>query len=89
MLLVFHIIVALTGLVIAALSFFSPSFTKLRVLSGTTALTFISGSVLAIKTHSSLARVCLSGLLYLGVVLASTVFSYKKLAKADSVIKSN
>jgi hypothetical protein len=88
MLLVLHIVIALGGLVIAAVSFFSPSFIRLRVLSGTTALTFISGTILVIETHSSLAKACLSGLLYLGVVLTCLVFSYKKLAKADST-KSN
>jgi hypothetical protein len=89
MLLASHIVIALVGLVVAAISFFWPSFTKLRILSGTTALTFISGTILVIQTHSSLKSACLSGLVYLGAVLASATFSYRKLAKAHSVSKYN
>lgn len=84
MLLVTHILIALSSLIYSGYSYFAPTKNKLRISYGLVAATLTSGTYLVISTHSPLTQACLSGLVYLGVVSAGLVSAHLKLAKSRS-----
>lgn len=87
MILILHIFVALTSIISSTVAYLSPTKTKLRTTYGLIALTLASGTYLVWSTHSPLVTSCITGLLYLGVVLSGVVAASRKLAherrKAD------
>lgn len=87
MILIFHIFIALSSIVSSTAAYLSPSKTKLRLTNGLIVLTLASGTYLVWSTHSPLVSSCITGLLYLGVVLSGVVAASRKLAhereKAD------
>jgi len=68
MILLFHIIVALSSLVSSGLAFFYPSQTKLNTSYILVALTLLSGTQLVISKPAYMTQTCAEGLVYLGVV---------------------
>ncbi len=88
MLLVFHITSALSGILLSAYAFLSPSKTKLDLSYGLTITTIVSGTVLVVKTHSSLVGACIAGLTYTGAVLYMLILARKKL-EARSPVANN
>jgi hypothetical protein len=81
MLLVAHLIIALTSIVIATWAVISPSRLKLRANYALVGATLASGTWLVVSTHSPLLSSCLSGLIYLSIVTAGLVISARKLAR--------
>lgn len=77
----FHITVALTSVLLSSYSFFLPSINKLRIAYGLVAMTLISGTWLVIAAHVPILSGCLSGLVYVGIVLVGLVPARYKLAK--------
>lgn len=82
MLLVFHIVVALTSLAWATYLFFRPSYNKLHASYALTGLTLASGTALVITTHANLVSSCLTGIIYLAVITPVTIFARQKLSPA-------
>jgi hypothetical protein len=82
-LLVSHIIIALTSLVVAGCAWISPSRLRLRASYAFVALTLISGTALVATRMSHLASACVSGLVYLGVVGVLLVAAERQLAAAS------
>jgi hypothetical protein len=78
--LILHIIIALTSLVYAGYTFFSPSQNKLRFSYSLVVLTLLSGTYLVMVTHSPLMAACTSGLIYLAVVLSGLAAAHYKLS---------
>lgn len=83
MILLIHIIVALSSIVASSISFVRPSKAKLRLTYGLTALTLATGTYLVVSTHSPLLSSCITGLLYLGVVLSGVLGAWRKLAHSQ------
>jgi hypothetical protein len=79
MLILLHILIALSSLIFSGYVFFSPSKRKLNVSYGLVALTLASGTYLVIATNSAILAACTSGLLYLSCVLTATVAAHRKL----------
>lgn len=79
MILVLHIIIALSSIAYTTLMYFTPSKNKLRVSGGLVALTIVSGTWLVISAHSALLQSCMTGLIYLAVVSAGIIAAQHKL----------
>jgi len=79
--LLLHIIIATSSLGVAAYSFFQPSKTKLDIVYGLTALTFITGFYLVFTKQAQLTPTCQSGLVYLGVMIVGIFAIRYRLAK--------
>jgi len=70
MLLLAHVIIALSGLVSSTYAVIDPSVSKLRISYGLVLATIASGTVLVISTHAKLLSACITGLVYIGVALS-------------------
>jgi hypothetical protein len=83
MLILIHVGVAILSIVLSTCLFFFPSRSGLLTSYALVALTLVSGTILAIRTHTHLLQTCLTGLLYVGVVSAGIGFARAKLAQAE------
>ena len=81
MILVAHVVIALTSMVYSALLFLSPSRRKFHINFGLIGLTLASGTYLVISTHSAMLSACMSGIAYLTIVTAGSLFAYRRLAR--------
>lgn len=79
MILIPHIIIALSSLVYAGYVFIKPSKSKFYFSYALIASTFISGIFLIISKPAHMVQSCIMGLLYLGVVSIITVFAWRKI----------
>lgn len=86
MLLVLHIIIALSGLASATLAVFRPSQDKLSLSYGLVAATIASGTALVIVYHAQILSSCITGLVYIGVSLSLIMSAQRRLSA--SKIKS-
>ena len=83
MILITHIIIALSSIAFTAATFWVPSKDKLRTASILTGLTIASGTVLVITTSSPLLQACMTGLIYLAFMFAGIAASYYRLRKLE------
>ncbi len=70
MLLLAHIIIALTSVVVSTYTVFRPALKSLRVSSALVGATLASGTYLVISTHAPMLSSCVTGLVYTGLVLS-------------------
>lgn len=80
MLIVFHVFIAVSGLISAGILYLKPSKLKLFVTYLLTGITIISGTVLIFQNRTHMVEACTLGLIYLGIVLFSLVMARRKLA---------
>jgi hypothetical protein len=81
MLIIIHVAIALLGLAQATYGLIVPSKGKLRATYALTAATFASGTYLVWHLHAPVLQSCLSGLTYLGVILAATLATQYRMNK--------
>lgn len=81
MVLVFHILVAITSLGYTTYLFLLPSKRKFIAAYSMVGLTLISGTYLVVSTNSPLLQACASGLAYLGIVSAGLAAAHYRLVK--------
>jgi hypothetical protein len=84
MLVLLHVLIALSGLIYTGYVYLSPSKHKIYGASALIAATLISGTVLVFATHASLISACMTGLLYLGITSIGLAAAYKKLAQESA-----
>jgi uncharacterized membrane protein len=84
MILILHIVIALTSLTVTAAAYVKPSAQKLRLSGILVAATLASGTYLVVSTHSPLASACVSGLAYLAIVAAGLRLAYGRLKHSVS-----
>ncbi len=84
MLIVLHVLIAISSIVFAGYTFLLPSSKKLQVSYGLTALTLLSGTYLVLSTHAAMLQACMTGLIYLAIVLAETFAARTRLAKVTN-----
>lgn len=82
MLLILHILVALTSVAAATYAFVGPSKTKLNASYTLVALTITSGTYLVFSAGTSLRHACASGLAYLAAVTVVLISARRKLIHA-------
>lgn len=83
MLLISHIIIALSSIVFGGYVLLTPSITKLRVSSALIVMTLASGTYLVVSTHSPLLSSCMTGLVYLAVVITGQIAASRKLRRLE------
>jgi hypothetical protein len=79
MLLVTHILIALTSIAFSSLAFFAPSRLKLQASYGLVAATLVSGTWLVLSTGSPLLSSCMTGLVYLAASMGALIMARRKL----------
>lgn len=80
MILPIHIIIALSSVFYSIYAFFAPTKKKLYGIYALTALTIISGTYLVVTHLGPMAEVCVTGLVYIGLMLAGILVVHHKLA---------
>ncbi|HET6622362.1 MAG TPA: hypothetical protein VFG56_00305 [Candidatus Saccharimonadales bacterium] len=84
MLLITHIIIALTSLVFATYLLIRPSQVKLNMNYGLIAATIASGSYLIVTTGQHWLSACLSGLVYSVIAVSLSLAARAKLARQEA-----
>lgn len=84
MVLVLHILIALTSIFYTGFVFLFPSHKKLNIAYVLVALTLISGTYLVLINMSHMISACFTGLIYLGFVTLGLVSTHRKLAKLEN-----
>jgi hypothetical protein len=80
MLLLLHIIIALSGLAASTSAVFRPSRNKLSASYGLVIATIVTGTVLVISSHAKILSSCIAGLVYVGVSLSLILSAQHRLA---------
>lgn len=80
MILILHIVIALTSILFSTYCIVSPSKKKINGNYLFLAGTWISGFFLVFQNHVSFGHLCLSGILYTGIVTVNMFLAKRKLA---------
>lgn len=80
MIILLHVLIALSGIIWTTYGYFRPTRTNLKVSYVLVALTFASGFYLVWSEPAKILHMCLSGLMYLAIVGVGIVLSQRKLA---------
>lgn len=80
MILIAHIVIALSSIIFASVLLASPSRAKVFVNYGFITATIASGTYLIITTGANILSACATGLGYLAVVAVLTALAQRKLA---------
>jgi hypothetical protein len=89
MIVVLHVVIALTSMLFTSYLYFVPSKRNFIVSYILIGLTLISGTYLVVSTSSKLLSACEGGLVYLGSVLFVIAAAQHKYAKALARNKSD
>jgi hypothetical protein len=84
MVLLLHIIIALSSVGFTTYLFFAPTRTKLRASYTLIAMTLVSGTYLVVSTKANLIRACATGLVYVAATSIVVAYSRHKLAKESA-----
>lgn len=87
MVLMLHILIALSSVVFSTLTIASPSAKKIKVNYVFLAATWISGSLLIFQSQVSFGHLCLSGILYTTLVASNIYLAKRKLAAQNSPVE--
>lgn len=82
-LLVIHVVVAITSLGVAASGLLWPSRTRLNLSYSLVATTIASGTTLVVVTHSAVLQSCLTGLMYTATALSLTQLLRRRLTSNE------
>lgn len=80
MIILIHVIIALSSLAATTASVISPTQARLRTSYSLVAATLISGTYLVLGTHANILEACLTGLGYLAVALTGLFSARRRLA---------
>ena len=81
MILLTHIILALTSIALATYAFFRPSHRVLKISYSLTTATLATGTYLTYLNPAHVPQACLSGLLYTVGVTVTLALAHRKLAR--------
>lgn len=79
MIILLHVLIALSGIIWTTYGYFRPTNVNLRVSYALVALTFTSGFYLVWSEPAQILHMCLSGLTYLAIVGGGIALSKRKL----------
>lgn len=80
MILLLHIVIALSSLVVAAIAYVSPKRSLLHISYMLVAMTILTGTYIAISSPAHMVQACVSGLIYTAVVIGSIGAVRRKMA---------
>ena len=78
MILATHILIAISGILIATISYFRPSKALFNTSVALVAGTVATGTYLTIQNPSHLVQSCLTGLVYVAIVMGITALARQK-----------
>ena len=84
MVLLAHIIIALTSILATAYTFISPSKAKFYFSCSFVALTIGSGTYLIFTKPAHMVQTCFEGLIYIAIVSTALVLARNKLARQQT-----
>lgn len=87
MVLLLHIIVALTSIIYAMYLYIAPTKTKFRLSYILVALTLASGAYLAVLNPSHMARASITGLIYISIVICAIASARSKFRRRVETAK--
>jgi hypothetical protein len=80
MIILIHVLIALSSIVVTTFTAFLPSTLRLRVGAALIGATLVTGTYLVIHLHSPLMSSCVTGLAYLAITLAGMAVGQYRLA---------
>ena len=83
MLLLIHVLLAITSLIVATSALAAPSLRKIHTNYVVAAATLVSGTYLVLQSHAPLVSACTSGIVYISFVVAMTVAAHIRLSKSE------
>jgi hypothetical protein len=81
MIVLLHVLIALSSIAFTTYLYFRPSKGKFYASYGLIAATLASGTYLVVSSHSPLLSSCVTGLFYLGIVGVGVTAAYYRLEK--------
>ncbi len=84
MILITHIIIALSSILSTTVLAFAPSRTRMYVSYILIGLTLATGTYLVVSMHSPLLSSCMTGLAYLAVALSGVGIGYYRLVRQEN-----
>ena len=84
MLLLLHIVIALSSLLFSAYAYIIPSIRKLKISYALLVLTVASGTYLVVSAGVPMLRSCLTGLVYVVVTLGGILATHHKLLRSQT-----
>ena len=84
MILIAHILIALTSVAFATYAFFAPTKAKVNTSYGLIAATLLSGTYLVVSTGANMLHACMTGLVYALSVSVVTYAAQRKLVPVRS-----
>ncbi len=81
MIVLIHVLIALSSIGIASFTFFKPSISRILTSYGFIVATVASGTYLLIALQSDILRTCLSGLFYITVVSIITIATHVRVRR--------
>ncbi len=79
MLILFHVLSALAGILFAFLLLIAPSRSRLHIAGTLIATTIASGTWLVMRSKAHIIQTCITGLIYLAVTLGCAIIGHRKL----------
>jgi hypothetical protein len=79
MIVMLHVLIALTSIGLTTFAYLAPTRLKLRMAYGLVALTLVSGFYLVASEPAHMLQSCMSGVAYIGVVSVGIVAVRRKL----------
>lgn len=76
MVLLLHILIAISSIGVATFTYFKPSMGRIATSYGFIVATVASGTVLLVITPASLLHACISGVLYVTIVSLVTIATH-------------
>lgn len=83
MVVLLHVIIALSSIALSSYLYFKPIKKAMKVSYGFIAGTVLSGSYLIVTRPAHMLETCTVGLVYLGIVIGATLATQAKLKRAD------
>lgn len=85
MIILIHVLIALSSIGVSSFTFLKPSVTRLLVSYGFIVATVVTGTYLIITMSSDILRSCLTGLAYLTVVSVVTIATHVRAGRRAEV----
>lgn len=79
MLILIHVVIALSSLIYTGYLYFRPSKAGLSVSYSLIGATLTSGTYLIVSTHANLTSTCITGIIYLSIALVALLLARRKL----------
>jgi hypothetical protein len=83
MIILIHVIIAISSITLASGAFFKPSIQKLAASYGLMIATVATGSYLLVTTPGDILQSCIMGLAYLAIAISATIATHVRLARAE------